>query len=58
MEEKIKGLAWGWIGHTLRRPDRHVANRALDGNPQRKRKRRRPRHTWRRTRMSGLEERE
>ena len=43
---------------TLRRSDGHVAKRALEWNPQGKRKRGRPRHTWRRTRMSELEERE
>ena len=57
IEEEIKQRAWGWIGHTLRRPDGHVAKRALEWNPQGKRKRGRPRHTWRRTRTSELEER-
>ena len=44
-------------GTTLRRPDGHVTKRALEWNPQAKRKRGRPPHTWRRTRMSELEER-
>jgi len=57
IEEEVKQRTWGWIGHTLRRPDGHVAKRALEWNPQGKRKRWRPRHTWRRTRMSELEER-
>ena len=38
-----------------RRPDGHVVKRALEWNPQGKRKRGRPQHTWRRTRMAELE---
>ena len=49
--------AAGWIGHTLRRPDGLVAKRALECNPQGKRKRGRPRITCRRTKMSKLAER-
>jgi len=45
----------GWIGHTLRRSDKHVVKRALEWNPQGKRKRRRPQNTWRRTRLAELE---
>ena len=56
-EEEINQRARGWIGHMLRRPDGHVAKRALEWNPHGKRKRGRPRHTWRCTRMSELEER-
>ena len=55
IEQEIRQRAWGWIGHTLRRPDGHVAKRALEWNPQGKRKRGRPQHTWKRTRMAGLE---
>ena len=54
MGEEIRQRAWGWIGHTLRRPDGHVVKRALEWNPQGKRKRGRPQHTWRRTRMAEL----
>ena len=32
-KEGIRQRAWGWIGHTLRRPDGHVAKRALEWNP-------------------------
>ena len=53
LEQEIRQRAWGWIGHTLRRLDEHVVKRALQWNPQGKRKRGRPRHTWRR--MSILE---
>ena len=55
IEQEIRRRAWGWIGHTLRRPDGHVVKRALEWNPQGKRKRGRPQHTWRRTRMAELE---
>lgn len=40
---------WNWIGHTLRRPDGDIARAALDWNPQGRRKRGRPKMTWRRT---------
>ena len=42
VEEEIRQRAWDWISHTLRRPDGHVAKRALEWNLQGKRKRRRP----------------
>jgi len=28
-----RGRVWGWTGHTLRRPDGHVAKTALKWNP-------------------------
>jgi len=55
IEQEMRQRAWGWIGHTLRRPDGHVAKRALEWNPQGKRKRGRPQHTWRRTRIAERE---
>ena len=55
IEQEIRQRAWGWIGHTLRRPDGHVVKRALEWNPQGKRKRGRAQHTWRRTRLAELE---
>ena len=55
IEQEIGQRAWGWIGHTLRRPDGHVVKRALEWNPQEKRKRGRPQHTWRHTRLAELE---
>ena len=55
IEQELRQRAWGWIGYTLRRPDGHVVKRALGWNPQGKRKRGRPQHTWRRTRMAELE---
>ena len=54
-DQEIGQRAWGWIGHTLRRPDGHVVKRALEWNPKGKRKRGRPQHTWRRTRIAELE---
>nr|KAG5704999.1 hypothetical protein BaRGS_022841 [Batillaria attramentaria] len=39
---------WGWIGHTLRKPASSTTRQALTWNPQGKRKRGRPRNSWRR----------
>ena len=30
VEQEITQRAWGWIGHTLRRPDRDIAKRAIE----------------------------
>ena len=54
IEVEIRQRAWRWNGHTLRRSDGHVVKRALEWNPQGNRKRGRPQHTWRRTRMAEL----
>ena len=40
---------WRWIGHTLRRGNRNRARQALEWNPQGKRRRGRPKQTWRRS---------
>ena len=46
----IKRRKWNWIGHTIRRPSKtDIAKAALEWNPQGKRKRGRPKATWRRT---------
>ena len=45
---EIKKRRWNWIGHTLRKPTNNVTRQALRWNPQGKRKRGRPRNTWRR----------
>ena len=37
-----------WIGHTLRKPTTNTTRQALKWNPQGKRKRGRPRNSWRR----------
>ena len=55
IDQERRKRAWRWIGHTLRRPDGHVVERALEWNPQGKQKRGRPQHTWRRTRIAELE---
>ena len=47
-DEEIRKRRWGWIGHTLRRPPTNITRQALRWNPQGKRKRGRPRSTWRR----------
>ena len=48
VEIEIKRRKWRWIGHTLRKPTSSITRRALTWNPQGKRKRGRPRNTWRR----------
>ena len=37
-----------WLGHTLRKPNSNITRQALTWNPQGKRKRGRPKNTWRR----------
>ena len=48
VEEEIKRRRWGWIGHTLRKPNTSITRQALRWNPQGTRKRGRPKNTWRR----------
>jgi hypothetical protein len=48
VEEEIRKKRWGWIGHTLRKPQSSITRQALTWNPQGRRKRGRPRHSWRR----------
>ena len=48
MEEEILRRKWGWLGHTLRNPANNITHQALTWNPQGKRKRGRPRNSWRR----------
>ncbi|KAK3759533.1 hypothetical protein RRG08_045818 [Elysia crispata] len=48
VEQEILRRRWGWVGHTLRKPGCSTTRRALTWNPQGKRKRGRPRNTWRR----------
>nr|XP_021199035.2 LINE-1 retrotransposable element ORF2 protein [Helicoverpa armigera] len=49
IDQQIKRRKWNWIGHTLRRDPDHIPRQALDWNPQGKRKRGRPKQSWRRT---------
>ena len=47
-DKEIKRRRWRWIGHTLRKPPTSITRQALTWNPQGKRKRGRPRNSWRR----------
>ena len=47
VEIDVKQRRWRWIGHILRRPKDSIARIALNWNPQGKRKRGRPKATWR-----------
>ena len=55
VEQEIKKRKWRWIGHTLRKPKESINRQALQWNPQGKRKRGRPRTTWRRVTMGEME---
>lgn len=48
VKDDILQRRWRWIGHTLRKPAPNITRQALTWNPQGKRKRGRPRNTWRR----------
>nr|KAG5695522.1 hypothetical protein BaRGS_008025 [Batillaria attramentaria] len=48
MAKQILRRKWGWIGHTFRKPASSTTRQALTWNPQGKRKRGRPRNSWRR----------
>jgi hypothetical protein len=43
----IKRRKWKWTGHTLRKPQDDVTRQALEWNSAGKRRRGRPRQTWR-----------
>jgi hypothetical protein len=49
IEIQIKRRKWTWIGHTLRKEAGAIEKTVLDWNPQRCRRRGRPKRTWRRT---------
>lgn len=51
----IKHRRWKWIGHTLRKPNSNITKQALEWNPQGKRRRGRPKNTWRRGLTSDLQ---
>ena len=53
-EEELGKRRWRWIGHTLRKGDNSITKKALDWNPQGKRRVGRPRHTWRRAREEDV----
>ena len=48
------GRRWRWIGHVMRREQDNITRTALHWIPEGKRKRGRPRNTWRRTVESEL----
>ncbi|CAH1244312.1 DAW1 [Branchiostoma lanceolatum] len=48
VEVTIRRRKWMWVGHTLRKPPADITRTALEWNPQGKRKRGRPRLSWRR----------
>ena len=54
MENIIMGRRWRWIGHVMRREQDNITRTALHWIPEGKRKRGRPRNTWRRTMESEL----
>ena len=47
IETDILRRRWGWLGHTLRNPNSNITTQTLTWNHQGKRKRRRPKNTWR-----------
>jgi hypothetical protein len=50
----IRSRRWKWIGHTLRKANNNITKQALEWNPQGKRKRGRPKNSWRRGTISEL----
>ena len=54
--KQILQKKWGWIGHTLRKPASSTTRQALTWNPQGKRKRGRPRNSWRQDTEAELKE--
>ena len=48
IEVDILQRRWEWFGHTLRKSSSNITRQALTWNPQVKRKRGRPRNSWRR----------
>ena len=52
----IKERKWRWLGHTLRKDPTDITRQALRWNPQGKRKRGRPKNTWRRELEKELKE--
>ena len=48
MVKQVRKRKWAWVGHTLRTPSNSITRQALHWNPQGKRKRGRPKNSWRR----------
>ena len=57
IEGEIRKRKWGWIGHTLRKPANNITRQALQWNPQGKRRRGRPKNTWRRDTLAEMDRR-
>ena len=55
ISQQIKQRKFRWLGHTLRKDNDSIAKYALKWNPQGKRKRGRPKTTWRRQLTKELE---
>jgi hypothetical protein len=51
----IRSRRWTWIRHTLRKANNNITKQALEWNPQGKRKRGRPKNSWRRGIISELQ---
>ena len=57
IDQEVRRRKWKWIGHTLRKPRNTINHQSLTWNPQGKRKRGRPRNTWRRDTLAEMESR-
>jgi hypothetical protein len=53
---QVRKRKWGWLGHTLRKTPVNLTRQALEWNPQGKRRRGRPKNTWRRTMLEEAKE--
>ena len=58
VSKQILKRKWSWIGHTLRKPPNSTTRQALRWNPQGKRKRGRPRNSWRRSTETEMAQQE
>ena len=56
MSHEIKNRRLRWLGHVLRLPEDRIPKVAMRWTPSGRRKRGRPKTTWRRTVMKELEE--
>ena len=51
---EIRKRKWRWVGHTLRKEQANITRQSFQWNPQGKRKRGRPKQTWRRSLLEEL----
>jgi hypothetical protein len=56
ISSEIKIRKWKWIGHTLRKDKNNFTRQGLDWNPQGKRRKGRPRVTWKRTFLAKIQQ--